>query len=78
MRWDASLAAKAQELADTHVYKHDSYADRANPKYSFVGQNLYMGFSSWEKSSLDYAGAVKLWYDEVSLSEYDIMSTHSI
>ncbi|CAD5117955.1 DgyrCDS6696 [Dimorphilus gyrociliatus] len=58
MRWDDTIAAKAQELADKCVFEHDLTSNLTGT-FSNVGQNIFAG-----SGSLDVSYAVQYWFDE--------------
>jgi len=65
LTWDDELARKAQELADTCKYGHDSSGSRAVSRFQ-VGQNIATRWTTWQETEApDFAPQIKAWFNEV-------------
>ncbi|CAL4152723.1 unnamed protein product, partial [Meganyctiphanes norvegica] len=64
MEWDVELARKAQDHADQCVFAHDNQNTRRVGRFK-VGQNLFTSSTSNLDSEIEWARAMKEWYDEV-------------
>uniref|UniRef100_T1IJJ5 Cysteine-rich venom protein n=1 Tax=Strigamia maritima TaxID=126957 RepID=T1IJJ5_STRMM len=62
--WDAELATIAQRWADQCIFNHDK--NRRTQKYSYVGQNAYIAWSTDSDSTINMSDAIDSWYDEVT------------
>nr|QEA69430.1 venom allergen [Scolopendra subspinipes] len=60
LHWDDQIAANAQRSAETCVFQHTAKNLRKTSKYSYLGENIYMG--SYPDP---IPRSVNAWYDEV-------------
>ena len=63
LTWNDELAWGAQLWANQCNFGHDS---ASTCKY-YVGQNLYISWSTYGSGEPDWERAIKAWYDEVSI-----------
>lgn len=63
MKWNETLAEKAQEWADQCKFEHNNVE---GTPWDWVGQNLAIRMSSaQDNKGAEYSTAVKMWFDEV-------------
>lgn len=75
--WDEELAKKAQDLANTCHYGHDSNSARAVNRF-YVGQNIATTWSTWERSpEPDFASQIKAWFNEVDSYSFSSGFSHA-
>ncbi|XP_078603262.1 GLIPR1-like protein 1 [Branchiostoma floridae x Branchiostoma japonicum] len=68
MLWHEELAGMAQEWSERCTWDHGQpHRDRS--PFSWVGQNLWLG-TTWTQGSSIH-GAIQAWYNEVSYYDYD-------
>ncbi|XP_065212226.1 venom allergen 5-like [Planococcus citri] len=74
--WDQELANKAQQLADSCNYGHDSLSARSVQRF-YVGQNIATTWSTWERDSVaDFATQIKAWFNEVYAYRFNSGFSH--
>jgi len=76
MVWDDELAATAQALANTCVYGHDKYAQRATKDGRFeVGQNIAARWSYPKAPAKSWETPINSWFSEVKDMTSSIVSS---
>jgi len=65
MEWDDELAATAQSHANQCIFEHECGDCRRVSRFG-VGQNLFISFQSNFNTKIEWARAIKAWYDEVA------------
>uniref|UniRef100_A0A4Q8K5L9 U19-Liphistoxin-Lth1a_1 n=2 Tax=Liphistius TaxID=62150 RepID=A0A4Q8K5L9_9ARAC len=64
LSWDDSLAEVAKKHAEQCKFEHDCKDCRRTDNYPYVGQNIFVEFSSGDLNK-NWNKVVKAWYDEV-------------
>jgi len=76
VHWNDELAIIAQRWADQCTFGHDG--ERSKCDGTYVGQNAYAGYTSWEETQDEIMGkvgdAVDAWYNEVENPGFDSSS----
>ncbi|XP_019647147.1 PREDICTED: uncharacterized protein LOC109487580 [Branchiostoma belcheri] len=68
MSWHEELAGMAQQWSEKCTWEHGQ-PHRDRPPFSWVGQNLWLG-TTWTQGS-SIRGAIQAWFNEISNYDYD-------